>query len=461
MLARTSKNYGSICFPDPIVPAQSRSTASDRVPLLMSRKICSTFAGLAVLSLIWLQRPPASIPSGRTGSTRSVSSCSHPQSRTSISSGTRASSPARATSSQVHPQSARSAKAPLNRVAFQRGGRRIVAKSAIGKPKPSSRRDLAQARRTNSATPMLSSSKNGRTLRASSKRGRLQATSPKPRPTAMHAAVQRSSQAPMMGVHHDRSDGPLTSSKRGRLQATSLKPRPTAMHTAVHRSRKTPMVGAHNDRFDGPLTYWSRWRPLHVTRRAQADPNFAANVGQAIDTVRRDHALLPGTAPGVSVADPGISLEIAQVSGLRFMGLAQYRQFWDNFRQGTELISVSARSEVTNVVHSGLYLRVRWRLVMVPREVVSKDQARSAVQAARGALENFQGRIPWGNADLFQAGSSFLGQAEEWASEGTGADSSATQRIVDFNSVYELDPWNGSRLPACSSGGKQLWCLVG
>ena len=196
--------------------------------------------------------------------------------------------------------------------------------------------------------------------------------------------------------------------------------------------------------------FWRLWslQPQRVARHAQADPNFAANVGQAIDTVRSDHSLLPGIAPGVSVADPGISFEIAQVNGLRFIGLAQYRQFWDNFRQGVDLISTSAKSEVTNVVHSGLYLRVRWRLVMVPRDVLSKEQARTAVQAARGALQNFQDSVPWGKTDLFQAGSSFLGQAEEWASDSAGADTSASERIVDFNSVYELDPWNGSCLAA-------------
>ncbi|CAE7679667.1 unnamed protein product [Symbiodinium sp. CCMP2456] len=185
---------------------------------------------------------------------------------------------------------------------------------------------------------------------------------------------------------------------------------------------------------------WCSGGPLTV-RRAQADPNFAANVGQAIDTVRSDHARLPGIAPGASVADPGISLEIAQVSGLRFVGSMQYGQFWDNFRQGTELISTSARSEVTNVVHSGLYLRVRWRLVMIPRDVLGKEQARSAVQAARGALQNFQ-NAPWGKTDLFQAGTNFLGQAEEWASSQETANE-PSERIVDLNSVYELDPWNG------------------
>ena len=198
---------------------------------------------------------------------------------------------------------------------------------------------------------------------------------------------------------------------------------------------------------------WCSGGPWTV-RRAQADPNFAANVGQAIDTVRSDHARLPGIAPGASVADPGISLEIAQLSGLRFVGSMQYGQFWDNFRQGTELISTSARSEVTNVVHSGLYLRVRWRLVMKPRDVLGKEQARSAVQAARGALQNFQ-NAPWGKTDLFQAGTNFLGQAEEWASSQETANE-PSERIVDLNSVYELDPWNGSRSASESHSCRKL-----
>ncbi len=92
-----------------------------------------------------------------------------------------------------------------------------------------------------------------------------------------------------------------------------------------------------------------------VARWAQTDPNFAANVGdarpvwklsvfdsgrcmtekslefeillqgnpqncpiltctkEATDTVRNDHAQIPRLAPGLNVADPRVSLEIAQV----------------------------------------------------------------------------------------------------------------------------------------------------
>ena len=34
-----------------------------------------------------------------------------------------------------------------------------------------------------------------------------------------------------------------------------------------------------------------------------------------------------------------VSLEIAQVSALRFMGLTKYREFWDNFRQGRRALA--------------------------------------------------------------------------------------------------------------------------
>ena len=60
---------------------------------------------------------------------------------------------------------------------------------------------------------------------------------------------------------------------------------------------------------------------------------------------------------------------LSEVSALRFKGLTQYREFWDNFRRGVELVSTGSRSEVTNVVQSGLYLRLRWRLIMQPKDV--------------------------------------------------------------------------------------------
>ncbi|CAJ1344392.1 unnamed protein product, partial [Effrenium voratum] len=186
--------------------------------------------------------------------------------------------------------------------------------------------------------------------------------------------------------------------------------------------------------FVSPRPPLPRKRTVH--RAASPDPQFAANVGEATDTLRRDHGMIPRLAPGLNVADPEVSLEIAQVSALRFMGLTKYREFWDNFRQGVELISTSSRSEVSNVVQSGLYLRVRWRLIMAPKDVFS-GQAQGAVQAAKGALSNFGRQAP----DLFQAGSSFLQQAEAWAEEASSAP--ALERTVEFNSIYELDCWSG------------------
>ncbi|CAK9095733.1 Uncharacterized protein SCF082_LOCUS44959 [Durusdinium trenchii] len=136
-----------------------------------------------------------------------------------------------------------------------------------------------------------------------------------------------------------------------------------------------------------PLLFKRSGRTFAAGRLA-TDPNFAANVGEATETVRSDHAQIPRLAPGLNVADPRVSLEIAQVSALRFSGLTQYREFWDNFRSGVELVSASAISEVVNVVQSGLYLRVRWRLIMKPKDVFSG--ALGGVQAAQGAFGNLR-----------------------------------------------------------------------
>ena len=45
----------------------------------------------------------------------------------------------------------------------------------------------------------------------------------------------------------------------------------------------------------------------------------------------------------------------------------------------------------------------------------------------------------WEVKDLFQAGD-FLKQAEDWTSQASQA---ATERVVEFNSIYELDCWSG------------------
>lgn len=211
-------------------------------------------------------------------------------------------------------------------------------------------------------------------------------------------------------------------------------------------------------------------RRLHIqsrrqrTCRAATDPNFVANVGQAIDTLRYEHGLLPdGAAPGLTVAAPGLKLEIAQVPAMRFEGERQYGEFWNNFRTGVTLVASSARSEVVNVVHSGQYIRIRWRLLLTPRAPTQGEAAATAanaLQAARGAFgaaaaaavpSSRRASSPSGLlGGLFGQAENMLGEAEQWASS-TASGANANQpiggptqeRIVELNSVYELDCWNG------------------
>lgn len=62
-------------------------------------------------------------------------------------------------------------------------------------------------------------------------------------------------------------------------------------------------------------------------------------------------------------------------------------------------ISVIRMCEVVNVVQSGLYLRVRWRLIMIPKDVLSGAQ--SAVQAAKGAFGNLERSVPAVTLDFY------------------------------------------------------------
>jgi len=187
---------------------------------------------------------------------------------------------------------------------------------------------------------------------------------------------------------------------------------------------------------------------LRVVLRA-TDPNFAANVGQAIDVVREDHGQLPGLAPGLRVADPAITLELAQLPALRFEGLQQYQQFWGNFRTGVELVSSTSRSEVLQLVQSGLYVRLRWRLVLEPRASLGGDAAAGALRVARNSLDQavaggLAGTPGLGNqlgGWLQKAGDGLLGEAEQWAS--TMPRQLQEDRIIELNSIYELDCWNG------------------
>mmetsp|Transcript_13868 Transcript_13868/g.37714 ORF Transcript_13868/g.37714 Transcript_13868/m.37714 type:complete len:273 (+) Transcript_13868:51-869(+) len=178
------------------------------------------------------------------------------------------------------------------------------------------------------------------------------------------------------------------------------------------------------------------------TALAAADPNFAANVGQAIDTLRADHGRLPGAAPGLAVANADIGLSLAQVPSLRFEGVAQYRKFWDNFRSGVELVSSAARSEVVNVAHSGTYIRIRWRLRLTPRMPPGGKAAASALRTASGALSQggLGSAIPGAFGGwLKNAGDDLINEMEQWS----GPQVTPEERTVDLNSVYELDCWTG------------------
>ena len=65
--------------------------------------------------------------------------------------------------------------------------------------------------------------------------------------------------------------------------------------------------------------------------------------------------------------------------------------FVSSFKQAFRVFSSLSR-KVVNVVQSGLYLRVRWRLIMIPKDVLSGAQ--NAVQAAKGAFSDLQRTVP-------------------------------------------------------------------
>lgn len=160
-------------------------------------------------------------------------------------------------------------------------------------------------------------------------------------------------------------------------------------------------------------------------------------MGKAIDTIREDHARIPEVVPGLAVADPEVLMDLAQLPALSFRGLGRYSEFWGNFRTGVQLVSTSARSEVVQVVHSGLYVRVRWRLVLSPKAPPGGEVAAGALRAARAQLVGQSSTIgSW----LQRAGDNFLDDAEQWASRASGVQE---ERTVELNSIYELDCWAG------------------
>lgn len=162
-------------------------------------------------------------------------------------------------------------------------------------------------------------------------------------------------------------------------------------------------------------------------------------MGQALDQLREDHARIPEFAPALGVAAPSVSLELAQLPGLRFSGFQQYAQFWQSFRTGVGLVSVASHSEVVNMVHSGLYVRIRWRLLLTPRAPPGGEVAASALRAASGALREAPSGL-FGGLLRATGARELLGQAERWAQE--AAQPSMQERVVELNSVYELDCWN-------------------
>lgn len=183
----------------------------------------------------------------------------------------------------------------------------------------------------------------------------------------------------------------------------------------------------------------ARFEPLRascrcsrIVRRA-ADPNFAANVGQAVDTLRQEHGQLPAATPGLAVASPDVALSIAQVPALSFQGKQRYQEFWDNFRTAVQLVSTDCSSEVVQVVQSGLYIRIRWRLLLTPRGVDGKAAA-GALRSAQGFLGSAGSASPFGNL-LKSAGDELAREVGSWTEP--------EDRTVDFNSIYELDCWNG------------------
>mmetsp|Transcript_52373 Transcript_52373/g.125082 ORF Transcript_52373/g.125082 Transcript_52373/m.125082 type:complete len:283 (+) Transcript_52373:73-921(+) len=213
----------------------------------------------------------------------------------------------------------------------------------------------------------------------------------------------------------------------------------TQRHHVSSSSSTAPLPG-HWSRAGGCVPTPQTWAAARraprrsgtkTARSAQVDPDFRANVGEAIDALRTDHSQLPGATPGITVVDDNVELTLAQVPSLSFTGRGSYSKFWSDFRAGVELVSEASRSEVLQVVHSGLYIRIRWQLLLQPREMAGSKAVVSALQQARtNALGSGPG---W----LQDAGASFMDGVEQWGK------AAQEERRVDLNSVYELDPWSG------------------
>jgi hypothetical protein len=160
--------------------------------------------------------------------------------------------------------------------------------------------------------------------------------------------------------------------------------------------------------------------PLQI----QKDPEYYANMGRSTLQVREDHQHMPEVAPGITVAIPGVTMELAQVPGISFKGEEQYARFWRFFRAAVGVFSTHARSEVVSVYQVGSTLRVRWRLVLTERMLPLRMEAAHSLRFMQNTLGGLFG--------VGHAGDSFFSQMER-----------PGERRVDFNSIYELDIWNG------------------
>jgi len=88
------------------------------------------------------------------------------------------------------------------------------------------------------------------------------------------------------------------------------------------------------------------------------------------------------------------------------------------------------------VTHTGLYIRIRWRLWLKTRYPPCGDAAAGALRAAQGAFEtavpsNFGGWLKTASNDL-------IGEVEQWTQN-----SETQEKKVELNSIYELDCWIG------------------
>lgn len=197
-----------------------------------------------------------------------------------------------------------------------------------------------------------------------------------------------------------------------------------------------------------------------VTRGGWASPGqqaqrdqYRTNVGQAIDRLRGDHSNIPKIAPGLELAVPAVKMSLAQVSGIAWKGFWEYVKFWRFFHTAVETLSTESRSEVMSVSHIGNTIRIRWRLVFTAKNIAPAAAA-AALSAAALAFSAATGDPTYAAAHLSHdasAAAAGVAAAADTVKQAfsnvrtanTEKDGSSAEKIVDFNSIYELDPWDG------------------